>query len=696
MNARQLVMFEKRKQLAAAKPRNKLRRPPVWLHPMALEREYAQELLKYVNFMEETARAILFPALPGLVAEAEQNNPVHADGYAENLENMIRVMSLQIDKESPYNWNTKTMDIGQKTSKWNSAQWQKTIKQVMGVNAAQYEPWIQDQLNSFSKENVALITSLKDKALTSIESNAQRAIRTGKRHEEIAKEIEDEFGATRSRAKLIARDQVSKLNGQLTQMRQKDVGIKEYIWRTSGDERVRASHAIMDGKKCRWDDASVYWNGTDWVKRNSSMYVGHPGSDYQCRCWAEPVFDSVYEAIDNEQPLPISSPALPETVVPFTPSGLTKVELEEKLTKKYGTTDSRQGKKLLRDGSGEYYYLTNDNFGYNTGFRQLFTEDEMEIAAKLRGMNLPQLPIEKVALNDLTTVQPTVSKAKVMDMLDLKWMNQQNHEKPIIVYYQGQYGVKKVVWDGNHRVVAARAQNIRKIDARVVYIKSNILKASEEAEAEARKRIPALRPGFSFTTKVATPEVNSVSDFRRICMRRDLGDVPVSVNATDPETLKVIAERMTWYKENFNIAVKGYRMETTMGKACASMNYKNEFGIGTIKDYQYITKLASRQQDWWPEKCNTLKSIIDHEMGHAIHHQRITQKAIKELEAYRNSLSDKEVKDGLSKYALSPNIKEHRIHEFIAEGWAEYTNNPSPRPIAKKIGEIIMKGWKAL
>lgn len=304
MNARQLVMYHKRKQLAAARPRNKLRRPPVWLHPMALEREYAQELLKYVNFMEETARAILFPALPGLVAEAAQDNPVHADGYAESLEQMIRAMSLQIDKQSPYNWNTQTMDIGQKTSKWNSAQWQKTIKQVMGVNAAQYEPWIQDQLNSFSKENVALITSLKDKSLTTIEANAQRAIRTGKRHEEIAQEIQDEFGANRSRAKLIARDQVSKLNGQLTQMRQKDVGIKEYIWRTSGDERVRASHAMMDGKKCRWDDVTVYWNGTEWVKRTGSMYSGHPGSDYQCRCWAEPVFDSVYESIDNPFPAP--------------------------------------------------------------------------------------------------------------------------------------------------------------------------------------------------------------------------------------------------------------------------------------------------------------------------------------------------------------------------------------------------------
>jgi len=29
--------------------------------------------------------------------------------------------------------------------------------------------------------------------------------------------------------------------------------------------------------------------------------------------------------------------------------------------------------------------------------------------------------------------------------------------------------------------------------------------------------------------------------------------------------------------------------------------------------------------------------------------------------------------------------------EMLAEGWAEYLNNPSPRPMAVEIGEFILK-----
>jgi SPP1 gp7 family putative phage head morphogenesis protein len=298
VDANLLLTYEKRKAVArvAKKRRGK---PPVWLHPIPVERYYAGILLSYVRFMQEQTRQILYPALPGLEQEANNAKPVvdRADDYSDNVSQIMQSLSLSIDKNNPIpSIPTMTMDIGQKTSKWNSAQWQKTMKQVTGVNTAQYEPWIQGQLKSFSTENVALIKSLKDQNLSSIETMAQRSLRSGMRHEEIAKQIEGQYDTTRNRAKLIARDQVSKLNGQLTELRQKDIGINEYIWRTSGDERVRADHAANNGKKMRWDDPTVCWNGTAWVPRTG--FRGIPGEDYQCRCWAEPVFDSVYESID--------------------------------------------------------------------------------------------------------------------------------------------------------------------------------------------------------------------------------------------------------------------------------------------------------------------------------------------------------------------------------------------------------------
>jgi SPP1 gp7 family putative phage head morphogenesis protein len=46
-----------------------------------------------------------------------------------------------------------------------------------------------------------------------------------------------------------------------------------YIWRTRGDNKVRASHAANNGRIFSWD---------------SPPPTGHPGEDYNCRCTTEP------------------------------------------------------------------------------------------------------------------------------------------------------------------------------------------------------------------------------------------------------------------------------------------------------------------------------------------------------------------------------------------------------------------------
>ncbi len=52
----------------------------------------------------------------------------------------------------------------------------------------------------------------------------------------------------------------------------KDSG--QYIWRTVQDDKVRGAHAAREGKTFSWTNPP---NG------------GHPGEDYNCRCWAEAI-----------------------------------------------------------------------------------------------------------------------------------------------------------------------------------------------------------------------------------------------------------------------------------------------------------------------------------------------------------------------------------------------------------------------
>lgn len=73
------------------------------------------------------------------------------------------------------------------------------------------------------------------------------------------------------RAKLIARDQTGKLFSQLTEERQTDIGLEEYIWDTVRDGAVRDEHAARQGKTFRWDKPPE---------------DGSPGTAIQCRCVA--------------------------------------------------------------------------------------------------------------------------------------------------------------------------------------------------------------------------------------------------------------------------------------------------------------------------------------------------------------------------------------------------------------------------
>lgn len=62
--------------------------------------------------------------------------------------------------------------------------------------------------------------------------------------------------------------------GLINQLRQQDLGIERYIWRSQDDAKVRDSHAEYDDQVFRWGEPPA---------------GGHPGQAHNCRCYAEPV-----------------------------------------------------------------------------------------------------------------------------------------------------------------------------------------------------------------------------------------------------------------------------------------------------------------------------------------------------------------------------------------------------------------------
>jgi hypothetical protein len=90
---------------------------------------------------------------------------------------------------------------------------------------------------------------------------------------------------------------------------------------------------------------------------------------------------------------------------------------------------------------------------------------------------------------------------------------------------------------------------------------------------------------------------------------------------------------------------------------------------------------------WHPEGVDTIKSVIDHEMGHLVT-DSLRDAATSEEFINIYKLADNMpggIAGNVSTYATT------NAGEFFAEAWAEYKNNPSPRPIARMVGELLMK-----
>ncbi len=103
----------------------------------------------------------------------------------------------------------------------------------------------------------------------------------GRRAEGLVKNIQDDFGVSRRKAKFLARQETSLLMTQIRQERYKDAGITKYKWSTSSDERVRPDHKLLEGTIQTWDNPPI-------VNRQNGSRA-HPGQDFNCRCVAIPV-----------------------------------------------------------------------------------------------------------------------------------------------------------------------------------------------------------------------------------------------------------------------------------------------------------------------------------------------------------------------------------------------------------------------
>lgn len=151
-----------------------------------------------------------------------------------------------------------------------------------------------DVISLRSEEANRLIRNLSQDIHDRIERETLGAIFEGRGNDQVAKALREIEGIGRQRARLIARDQASKLNAAMNEFRQGQAGVTHYTWKTVLDGRERPSHNANNGKVFAW--------------ASPPAKTGHPGHDVNCRCRAM--------AIITEDPDEIEKSAVPPEYEP--------------------------------------------------------------------------------------------------------------------------------------------------------------------------------------------------------------------------------------------------------------------------------------------------------------------------------------------------------------------------------------------
>lgn len=169
-------------------------------------------------------------------------------------------------------------DVAKRTDATAAENLARQLRSMPGIDVIPPAPELGRIIELFREEQTDLIRSVTYEKMLRIRKvlDANR----GARVENVAKRIREETSVSRSKAELIARDQVAKLNAAVTWSRHTAAGITEYTWSTSGDERVRPGHARLDGQRFKYAKPPVV---------DESGRRANPGEDYQCRCLAVPV-----------------------------------------------------------------------------------------------------------------------------------------------------------------------------------------------------------------------------------------------------------------------------------------------------------------------------------------------------------------------------------------------------------------------
>jgi SPP1 gp7 family putative phage head morphogenesis protein len=247
--------------------------------PVASAISYNAELQKLVNAIRKDINSIVLPMIKAL----EQQYT--SDGWAIDISTVLGNLRGKWMSPEYVNVYAKAAD---KFVKSVNAQNQRKFKrnaENFGIDIFGDSPQLQDLLQASAIDNTRLITTIPDQYLNNVQSIVMTNMKAGLRPSAIASQLREQYGITQRRATLIARDQTTKINGEISKARQVNSGFEFFRWRTATDSRVRDNHEKIANTDVGYGPGVYRW---DQPPKNDKGQPIIPGQEIQCRCVSIP------------------------------------------------------------------------------------------------------------------------------------------------------------------------------------------------------------------------------------------------------------------------------------------------------------------------------------------------------------------------------------------------------------------------
>jgi uncharacterized protein with gpF-like domain len=212
-----------------------------------------------------------------------------------------------------YAYQSMAKAEAERVYRYSKEKFRKQFQKAVGINisSALTERGLKAAFEAQIEQNVSLIKSIPEKYFGNIQTMVTQSITGQKKFEGgILQALQDLTGVTKTKAKLISRDQTAKAVSTYSHMRMQNIGIVGYKWMTSKDERVAGNPS---GKYPDVDPRSKF-HGNHW-ERHGKYFLFHPmknppkapdgkpfrqpppdgapGMGIQCRCFADPVIPDI-------------------------------------------------------------------------------------------------------------------------------------------------------------------------------------------------------------------------------------------------------------------------------------------------------------------------------------------------------------------------------------------------------------------